>query len=157
AEGVELLAIGLDILDPGLDGLEAGKLVNDQAIGVGRLAEVDPELLAVAQGDALAAVALHRPHDLGYDLAMVGLRVVDGGVNDHIDGHARCLLVSDPDWPAMYRVRRPDGTPTDMVNLTRVRDAAQHFGRIARGGPHETAPLSTPRHRMAHSARHCRP
>jgi hypothetical protein len=59
------LAIGLDILDPGLDGLEAGKLVNDQAISVGRLAEVDPELLAVAQGDALAAVALRRPHDLG--------------------------------------------------------------------------------------------
>ena len=50
---MELLAIGLDILDPGLDGLEAGKLVNDQAIGVGRLAEVDPELLAVAQGDGL--------------------------------------------------------------------------------------------------------
>jgi hypothetical protein len=23
----------------------------------------------------------------------VGLRVVDGGVNDHIDGHARCLLL----------------------------------------------------------------
>jgi hypothetical protein len=92
AEGVELLAIGLDILDPGLDGLEAGKLVNDQAIGIGRLAEVDPELLAVAQGDALAAVALHRPHDLGNDLAVVGLRVMDGGVNDHIGGHARCLL-----------------------------------------------------------------
>jgi hypothetical protein len=66
---VELLAIGLDILDLGLDGLEAGKLVNDQAIGVGRLAEVDPELLAVA------------------------LRVVDGGVNDHIDGRPRCLLL----------------------------------------------------------------
>ena len=81
-----------DILDPGLDGLEAGKLVNDQAIGVGRLAEVDPELLAVAQSDALAAVALHHPHDLGYDLAVVGLRVVDGGVNDHIGGHGRCLL-----------------------------------------------------------------
>jgi hypothetical protein len=90
---VELLAIGLDILDPGLDGLEAGKLVNDQAIGVGRLADVDPDLLAVAQGDALAAVALHRPHDLGYDLAVVGLRVVDGGANDHIDGHAPCLLL----------------------------------------------------------------
>ena len=38
---MELLAIGLDILDPGLDGLEAGKLVNDQASGVGRLAEVE--------------------------------------------------------------------------------------------------------------------
>jgi hypothetical protein len=38
-------------------------------------------------------VALHRPHDLGYDLAVVGLRVVDGGVNDHIDGRPRCLLL----------------------------------------------------------------
>jgi hypothetical protein len=90
---MELLAIGLDILDPCLDGIDAGKLVNDHAIGVGRLAKVDPELLAVAQSDALAAVALHHPHDLGYDLAVVGLRVVDGGVNDHIDGHARCLLL----------------------------------------------------------------
>jgi hypothetical protein len=55
----------------GIDGLEAGKLVNDQAIGVGWLADVDPELLAVAQGDALAAVARHHPHDLGHDLAVV--------------------------------------------------------------------------------------
>jgi hypothetical protein len=35
--------------------------------------------------------------------------------------------VADPDWPAMYRVRRPDGTLADMANLTRARDAAQHF------------------------------
>ena len=47
---MKLLAIGLDILDPGLNGIEAGKFVNDQAIGVGRLAEVDPKLLALAQG-----------------------------------------------------------------------------------------------------------
>jgi hypothetical protein len=94
AEGVELLAIGLDILNPGLDGPEAGKLVNDHAIGVGRLADVDSELVAVAQGDSLAAVALHRPHDLGYDLAVVGLSIVNGGVNDHIDGHDRCPLLA---------------------------------------------------------------
>jgi len=90
---VELLTHGLDIIDQCLDGLDAGKLVNDHAVGVGRLAEVDPELLAVTQGNALAAVALHRPHDLGYDLAVVGLRVIDGGLNDHIDGHARCFLL----------------------------------------------------------------
>jgi hypothetical protein len=40
------------------------------------------------------------------------------------DGYA---VVRDPDWPAMYRVRRPDGTLTDMANLTRARDAAQLF------------------------------
>jgi hypothetical protein len=35
-------------------------------------------------------------------------------------------VVPDPEWPFMYRVRT-DGTLTDMVNLTRARDAAQHF------------------------------
>jgi hypothetical protein len=57
---------------------------------------VDSKLLAVAQGNTPAAVALHRPHDLGYDLAVVGLRVVDGGVNDHIDGHARAISKKEP-------------------------------------------------------------
>jgi hypothetical protein len=33
-------------------------------------------------------------------------------------------VVPDPEWPNMYRVRRPDGTLTDMMNLTRARDAA---------------------------------
>jgi hypothetical protein len=36
-------------------------------------------------------------------------------------------IIPDPDWPAMYRVRRPDGSLTDMVNLTRARDAARCF------------------------------
>ena len=34
-------------------------------------------------------------------------------------------VVPDPDWPNMYRVRRPDGSLTEMVNLTRARDAAR--------------------------------
>jgi hypothetical protein len=36
-------------------------------------------------------------------------------------------VIPDPDWPKMYRIRRPDGSLTDMVNLTRARDAARHF------------------------------
>ena len=32
-------------------------------------------------------------------------------------------IVPDPQWPGMYRVRRPDGSLTDMVNLTRAKDA----------------------------------
>ena len=36
-------------------------------------------------------------------------------------------VVPDPDWSAMYRVRGLDGTLTDMVNLTRARDAARCF------------------------------
>jgi hypothetical protein len=41
-------------------------------------------------------------------------------------------VVPDADWPGMYRVRRPDSSLTDMVNLTRARDAAQHFADQAR-------------------------
>jgi hypothetical protein len=32
-------------------------------------------------------------------------------------------IVADERWPGMYRLRLPDGSLTDMVNLTRARDA----------------------------------
>jgi hypothetical protein len=32
-------------------------------------------------------------------------------------------VVPDEHWPGMFRIRRPDGSLSDMVNLTRVRDA----------------------------------
>ena len=32
-------------------------------------------------------------------------------------------IVPDPKWPGMYRVRRPNGSLSDMVNLTRAKDA----------------------------------
>jgi endogenous inhibitor of DNA gyrase (YacG/DUF329 family) len=32
-------------------------------------------------------------------------------------------IVPDAKWPGMYRVRRPDGTLSDLVNLTRAKDA----------------------------------
>jgi len=35
------------------------------------------------------------------------------------------IVVPESDWAKMYRVRRPDGSLTDMVNLTRARDAAR--------------------------------
>jgi hypothetical protein len=41
-------------------------------------------------------------------------------------------VIFDTDWPGMYRVRRPAGSLTDMANLTRARDAAQHFADQAR-------------------------
>jgi hypothetical protein len=41
-------------------------------------------------------------------------------------------VVPDPEWPAMYRVRSPDGSLTDMVNLTRARDAARCFAEQER-------------------------
>jgi hypothetical protein len=36
-------------------------------------------------------------------------------------------IVPDEKWPGMYRIRRPDGTVTDMVNLTRARDALRSW------------------------------
>ena len=35
-------------------------------------------------------------------------------------------IVPDPTYPGMYRIRRPDGTLTDMANLTRIKDALRH-------------------------------
>jgi hypothetical protein len=32
-------------------------------------------------------------------------------------------IVPDAKWPGMYRLRLPDGSLTDMVNLTRAKDA----------------------------------
>jgi hypothetical protein len=32
-------------------------------------------------------------------------------------------IVPDKRWPGMYRLRLPDGSLTDMVNLTRAKDA----------------------------------
>jgi hypothetical protein len=38
-------------------------------------------------------------------------------------------IVPDLKWPGMYRIKRPDGSLSDMVNLTRARDAlANHEG-----------------------------
>jgi hypothetical protein len=53
---------------------------------------VDSKLLAVAQGNTPTAVTPHRFHDLGYDLAVVVLDVVDFGVDDDEDAHRCCLL-----------------------------------------------------------------
>ena len=44
-------------------------------------------------------------------------------------------VLPDPDWPAMYRVRRPDGSLTDMVNLTRAKDAAATLAEDANVRP----------------------
>jgi hypothetical protein len=36
-------------------------------------------------------------------------------------------IVPEEKWPGMFRIRRPDGTLTDMVNLTRTLDALAAF------------------------------
>ena len=41
-----------------------------------------------------------------------------------IRGRVLAAVEPDRDWPGMWRVRMPDGHLTDMVNLSRVKDAA---------------------------------
>ena len=36
-------------------------------------------------------------------------------------------IVPDAKYPGMYRIRRPDGSLSDMVNLTRACDALRSF------------------------------
>jgi hypothetical protein len=38
-------------------------------------------------------------------------------------------IVPDPKWPGMYRVRRPDGSLSNMMNLTRAKDALVELWR----------------------------
>jgi hypothetical protein len=42
---------------------------------------------------------------------------------------ARYTLVPDERWPGMWRIRRPDGSLTDMVNLARALDAMRELDR----------------------------
>jgi hypothetical protein len=43
--------------------------------------------------------------------------------------HPVCMVVPDARYAGMFRVRKPDGTLTDMVNLTRANDAAAIIAR----------------------------
>jgi hypothetical protein len=40
-------------------------------------------------------------------------------------GRLLATVEPDPEWPLMYRVRLPGGHLTDMLNLTRAKDAAK--------------------------------
>ena len=60
--------------------------------------------------------------------------------------HGRAVVVRvvpDERWPGMWRVRYPDGRLTDLVNITRAKDAAFSIAlRILQGEetPREGAP-----------------
>ena len=58
----------------------------------------------------------------------------------------RLLATVEPDakWPKMYRVRLPDGHVTDMVNLSRARDAARHLALRVLVVSHAEAPPMRP-------------
>lgn len=39
----------------------------------------------------------------------------------------RVKIIPDDKWPNMYRIQWPDGTISDMANLTRCNDAVARF------------------------------
>jgi hypothetical protein len=58
-------------------------------------------------------------------------------------GHA-LAIVPDATWPGLWRVKMPDGLLTDMVNLTRAKDAAVSLGRaINRSEPGRAVPAAS--------------
>lgn len=69
------------------------------------------------------------------ELAWKGDRLQGG--NQHVD------LVPDSKWPGMWRVKRPDGTLTDMANHTWARDAAKPI-LLSILNRQETAPGASP-------------
>jgi hypothetical protein len=58
---------------------------------------------------------MYDRHDLRWDGNRLRLR----------SGRLLATLVADADWDGLWRVRMPDGYVSDMVNLTRAKDAAQ--------------------------------
>jgi hypothetical protein len=73
---------------------------------------------------------LHSPTDVtrlrGPDLSgtKTAIRRARPALQMTFGGYA---IVPDLEWSCMYRIRRPDGSLTDMANLSRARDAARHF------------------------------
>ena len=57
---------------------------------------------------------MYDRHDLRWDGHRLRLR----------SGRLLATIVADPDWDGMRRVHMPKGNVSDMVNLTRAKDAA---------------------------------
>jgi hypothetical protein len=74
-------------------------------------------------------LGLLKPENLTHSTASVDEfpRVSKGG--RPVSEKPAVTLVRDPDWPNMWRVRLPNGQLTDMVNLTRAKDAARPLSR----------------------------
>ncbi len=72
----------------------------------------------------------YSSYDLHWDGS--GLRLRSGRVLASIGPGAT--------WPGLWRVRMPDGSLTDMVNLTRAKDAAVSLALTALNAQTSTAP-----------------
>ena len=43
----------------------------------------------------------------------------------HHGSRSLLIVIADPVWAGMYRIQWPDGTLSDLANLTRIKDAAE--------------------------------
>ena len=74
----------------------------------------------------------HRPNPINLAIVSRASKSTRPALQMDFGGYT---VIPDTDWPAMYRVRRPDGSLTDMANLTRARDAARQFADQAQRQP----------------------
>jgi hypothetical protein len=67
----------------------------------------------------------------------------------------RLLATVEPDakWPKMYRVRLPDGQLSDMINLSRAKDAAMSLAMdVLNGKAAQTAARASPMRHFSEAA-----
>ena len=64
-----------------------------------------------------------------------------GEDNQPAPRRAEVTVVRDPEWANMWRVRLPNGQLTDMVNLTRAKDAARSLARSGATLPNRSPDL----------------
>lgn len=72
----------------------------------------------------------YSSHDLHWDGPRLRLR----------SGRVLASVEPDATWPGLWRVRVPDGSLTEMVNLTRAKDAAVSVALAALNAQTSTAP-----------------
>jgi hypothetical protein len=106
---------------------------------------------------ALSKLPPHRQAELRAEpFARTAARVGHVFGRHELDWHGnvlqlgrRKLVQIEPDaaWPGMWRVRTPDGRLTDMVNISRARDAARalalaHLNQRGEESPAEAPPIA---------------
>jgi hypothetical protein len=82
-------------------------------------------LPATARRHARFCSPAHRAayHRLSTAAGMARVRFPVAPTRDKAASPAYIAIVADNRFPGMYRLKRSDGSPSDMVNLTRARDA----------------------------------
>src|SRR5262245_15366800 len=98
-------------------GAKAGRLKQDS---LGSL-----DLQGLRRGICISArVQEHRPRQIGDMAALASCMSWKGDKLYYLGLRSDYSVVQDENYPRMWRVRRPDGSLSDMVNRARAKDAA---------------------------------